>query len=201
VRLLPCGSAALLVELESGDEAVQLHAALQLAPPSGVEELVPGARTVLVRFDPRATDVARLAEGVRGTQPADAGATEEAVVEIPVTYDGEDLSDVARLTGLSEAEVVALHEGSTYRVAFCGFSPGFAYLTGLPEQLHVPRRDTPRVSVPAGALAIAGEHTAVYPRSSPGGWQLLGRTELVMWDLSRDPPALLRPGTQVRFVR
>jgi KipI family sensor histidine kinase inhibitor len=122
-------------------------------------------------------------------------------VEIPVTYDGEDLGEVAALTGLSEAEVVARHQGASYRVAFCGFSPGFAYLTGLPRELHVPRRETPRTVVPAGSVAVAGDYASVYPRASPGGWRLLGRTDVPLWDLDRDPPALLRPGTRVRFVR
>ena len=201
MRVLPCGSAALLVELGSGDEVARLHAGLEAAPPTGVEELVPGARSVLVRFDRSATDRQRLAEAVRAVPLLDAGTTESALVEIPVVYDGEDLEEVADLTGLSTAEVVARHSASSYRVAFCGFAPGFAYLTGLPAELHVPRRATPRVSVPAGAVAIAGEHAAVYPRSSPGGWRLLGRTDLVLWDLARDPPALLRPGTRVRFVQ
>jgi KipI family sensor histidine kinase inhibitor len=198
--VLPCGSAALLVEVASGDEAAALHAGLEAAPPPGVEELVPGARSVLVRFDRGATDAQRLAEAVRAVPLLEPGTTESAVVEIPVVYDGEDLEEVAGLSGLSTAEVVARHQGSSYRVAFCGFAPGFAYLTGLPVELHVPRRATPRVSVPAGAVAIAGEHAAVYPRSSPGGWRLLGRTDAVLWDLRRDPPALLRPGTRVRFV-
>jgi KipI family sensor histidine kinase inhibitor len=188
------------VEVASGDEAAALHAGLEAAPPPGVGELVPGARSVLVRFDRGATDAQRLAEAVRAVPLLEPGTTESAVVEIPVVYDGEDLEEVAGLSGLSTAEVVARHQGSSYRVAFCGFAPGFAYLTGLPVELHVPRRATPRVSVPAGAVAIAGEYAAVYPRSSPGGWRLLGRTDAVLWDLRRDPPALLRPGTRVRFV-
>jgi KipI family sensor histidine kinase inhibitor len=199
--VLPCGTAAVLVELGSGDEAARLHAGLEVALPAGVQELAPGARTVLVRFDRRVTDAARVIAALGEVQPRDPGTTDAALVEVPVVYDGEDLEDVARLTALSVEEVVARHQAPTYRVAFCGFAPGFAYLTGLPVELHVSRRETPRVSVPAGAVAIAGEYAAVYPRSSPGGWRLLGRTDLPLWDLHRDPPALLRPGTRVRFVQ
>jgi KipI family sensor histidine kinase inhibitor len=117
-----------------------------------------------------------------------------------VTYDGPDLDDVTRLTGLSRAEVVAAHTGTPWRVAFGGFAPGFAYLVGGDPRLRVPRRVRPRPSVPAGSVALAGEFSGVYPRSSPGGWQLLGRTDTVLWDVDRDPPALLTPGTIVRFV-
>lgn len=200
MRVLPCGSSALIVEVASGQEAAALHAGLEAAQPHGVDELVPGARTVLVRFDPAATDRQRLTAALRGVSPIDPASTDAPVVEIPVVYDGEDLDEVARLTGLRVEEVIARHQRSSYRVAFCGFAPGFAYLTGLPSELHVPRRETPRVSVPGGAVAIAGEHAAVYPRASPGGWRLLGRTDATLWDITRDPPALLRPGTRVRFV-
>jgi KipI family sensor histidine kinase inhibitor len=117
-----------------------------------------------------------------------------------VVYGGEDLDDVAELAGLSREEVVAAHAGGDYVVAFCGFAPGFGYLTGLDERLHVPRRDSPRKRVPAGAVAVADTFTAVYPRPSPGGWQLIGHTGETLWDTDRDPPALLVPGTRVRFT-
>jgi KipI family sensor histidine kinase inhibitor len=107
---------------------------------------------------------------------------------------------VAGLTGLSPEDVVAAHTGQTWRVAFAGFAPGFGYLVGEDDRLHVPRRDEARTRVPAGAVALAGEYAGVYPRTSPGGWQLIGRTDLVLFDPDRDPPALLRPGTRVRFV-
>jgi KipI family sensor histidine kinase inhibitor len=200
VRVLPCGSSALLVELGTAEETARVHAGLAAAPPYGVEELVPAAVTVLVRFDPSVTTAEQVATAVRSTPARDTATAVGASVEIPVQYDGDDLDDVARLTGLSVEEVVARHRAATYRVAFCGFAPGFAYLTGLPAELHVPRLSTPRTSVPAGAVAVAGEYAAVYPRASPGGWRLLGRTELTMWDLARDPPALLVPGATVRFV-
>ena len=117
-----------------------------------------------------------------------------------MTYDGPDLAEVARLTGLDESEVVAAHTGTPWRIAFGGFAPGFAYLTGGDERLRVPRRDEPRTTVPAGAVGLAGEFSGVYPRPSPGGWQLIGSTEARLWDPDRDPPALLEPGGWVRFV-
>ncbi|WP_162794848.1 5-oxoprolinase subunit B family protein, partial [Nonomuraea lactucae] len=121
-------------------------------------------------------------------------------VEIPVVYDGADLADVAALSGLSEREVVAAHTGTPWTVAFCGFAPGFGYLVGGDPRLVVPRRAESRVRVPAGSVALAAEFSAVYPRESPGGWQLIGRTRVAVWDLAADPPALLRPGIRVRFT-
>lgn len=118
---------------------------------------------------------------------------------IDVHYDGADLSLVADRLGVEPTQVVAWHTGATFRVEFFGFAPGFAYLAGLPDQLHLPRRDTPRTSVPPGSVAIASTYSAVYPRASPGGWHLIGRTDAVMFDPRRDPPALLTPGARVRF--
>ena len=145
------------------------------------------------------SDSVRLAYGSEGgTTPETAPKSHE--VEIAVRYDGPDLDDVARLTGLSPAEVVAAHTGMPWRVAFGGFAPGFAYLVGGDPRLRVPRRGRPRPWVPAGAVGLAGEFSGVYPRASPGGWQLVGTTDAVLWDVDRDPPALLAPGTSVRFV-
>jgi KipI family sensor histidine kinase inhibitor len=123
-----------------------------------------------------------------------------AVVELPVRYDGADLIPLAAELGCSPEALLQRHAAGEYTVAFCGFAPGFAYLSGLDPALHVPRLASPRTAVPAGSVAIAGEYTGVYPRSSPGGWRLLGRTDAVLWDLDREPPALLTPGTRVRFV-
>ncbi len=114
-------------------------------------------------------------------------------------YDGADLDEVARLWDMTRGEAVATHTGTDFVVAFCGFAPGFAYCTGLPEPLHVPRRDSPRTRVPAGSVGLAGEFTGVYPNASPGGWQLLGVTDLTLFDVTAEPPALLSPGTRIRF--
>jgi KipI family sensor histidine kinase inhibitor len=121
-------------------------------------------------------------------------------VEVPVRYDGEDLPEVARLTGLEPEEVVRRHTAPLYTVAFLGFSPGFPYLVGLDPALAVPRRDSPRTSIPAGSVGLAGDQTGIYPTASPGGWRLIGRTEVILFDPGRDPPALLGPGDRLRFT-
>ena len=196
VRLLPCGRRALLVEL---DDVLGFQEALSRLEPAGVEELVPAARTLLVRFDPAVTDAGRLGALLREVSPVDTAVSASAEVVIPVRYDGEDLADVAAEAGLSVSEVISRHSEGSYVSAFCGFAPGFAYLSGLDPVLHVSRRSTPRTRIPAGSVAIAGEYSAVYPRASPGGWRLLGRTDVPVWDVDRDPPNLLPPGTRVRF--
>lgn len=202
MRILPCGERAVLVELDALAQVLSLHAALTSAgnPPPGVVELVPAARTLLVAFDPAATTAERLSAQLRETRPATAEQSHGPGAELAVTYDGEDLAEVARITGLSEAEVVTRHLRADYVVAFCGFAPGFGYLAGGDPALRVPRRDSPRTQVPAGAVALADDFTGVYPRSMPGGWQLIGRTDAVLWEVERDPPALLPPGARVRFV-
>jgi KipI family sensor histidine kinase inhibitor len=200
LRVLPCGEEALLVEVDDLDAVLGLHAALEAEPPDGVVELVPAACTILVAFDPARTAADRLAEALRAVRPAAAARERGPLVEVPVAYDGEDLGEVARLAGCSPEEVVRRHLGGEYVAAFCGFAPGFAYLDGLDAALHVARRDTPRTRVPAGAVAIADRFSAVYPRPSPGGWRLIGHTELALWDTERDPPAVLAPGTRVRFA-
>jgi KipI family sensor histidine kinase inhibitor len=200
VRILRYGRAALLVELEGTGEVMDLYRALSAAPPEGVIDLVPAARTLLVTFEPGRACFEDLARVVKSTDPAAATETAAGLVELPVSYDGPDLDAVAELTGLSRAEVVRRHTGSDYVVAFCGFAPGFAYLAGGDPALRVPRRESPRTAVPAGAVGLAGEFTGVYPRSSPGGWQLIGHTGAPLWDVDRDPPALLVAGTRVRFV-
>ncbi|MEQ0560622.1 allophanate hydrolase subunit 1 [Amycolatopsis sp. NEAU-NG30] len=196
VRLLPCGRRALLAEL---DDVLGFQAALEQAPPDGVVELVPAARTLLVRFDPAVTDAGRLGAALRRVSPVDSRAADAGEVVIPVVYDGEDLADVAAETGLSVASLVDRHTAGSYVSAFCGFAPGFAYLTGSDPALHVARRSSPRTRIPPGSVAVAGEYSAVYPSASPGGWRLLGRTDVRVWDVERDPPNLLPPGTRVRF--
>lgn len=164
----------------------------------GVVDIVPAAETVLVACATGA-HLALVRTRLADVVPAalDAGT---ASVEIPVRYDGADLHHVAAATGLDLDQVISAHAAPTYEVAFCGFAPGFGYLRGLDERLHLPRRPTPRVSVPSGSVAIAAAYTAVYPRSSPGGWHLLGTTDVVLFDPGREQPALLAPGTSVRFV-
>jgi KipI family sensor histidine kinase inhibitor len=200
LRILPSGRRALLVELDDLEAVLGLQAALGADLPPGVTELVPAARTLLVAFDPAATDAARLGAALRERPFTPGLPADGPLVEIPVTYDGEDLAAVAEHAGLEPGEVAAAHAAGEYVVGFSGFAPGFGYLTGLDERLHVPRRDSPRTRVPAGSVAIADRFTAVYPRASPGGWRLIGRTELQLWDPRRDPPAVLAPGTRVRFV-
>ncbi|MBY3792399.1 allophanate hydrolase subunit 1 [Rhodococcus fascians] len=197
MRLLPAGENALLIEFADLPETMSYHRSMVRQRPDAVVDLVPAARTVLVIFDGAP---APILEWVAALEPAvdDPTAASEAVT-IPVTYDGADLDDVARLTGLSVAEVVAAHTQQTWTVAFGGFAPGFGYLVGTDTRLHVPRRDSPRTSVPAGAVGLAGEFSGIYPRSSPGGWQLIGRSDVTLWDSERTPPALLTPGTTVRF--
>lgn len=199
--VLPYGNRAVLVDLADAVDVVALHAALTEESPDGVLELVPAARTLLVRFDPRRTDAARVTQLVLDL-PLDrvSVARQGKRVDVPVRYDGEDLADVARACDMSVDDVVARHQANAYVAAFSGFAPGFAYLTGLDAALHVPRRSTPRTQVPAGAVAIAGEYTAIYPHASPGGWQLIGHTDVAVWDVRRERPHLLPPGTEVRFV-
>jgi KipI family sensor histidine kinase inhibitor len=201
VRLRPAGERALLIEVEALETVHRLHAALRALDPSGVVELVPGYRTLLVVADPRRAGVLDdLAAGLRDLELPPAEAVAGDPIEIPVRYDGEDLPEVARLTGLDPEEVVRRHTAPTYTVAFLGFSPGFPYLVGLDPALAVPRRDTPRTSIPAGSVGLAGDQTGIYPTASPGGWQLIGRTEATLFDPDRDPPALLGPGSRLRFT-
>ena len=200
MRLLPSGSTALLAELDGLDEVLALYAALAEDPPDGVVDIVPAGRTVLVVVDPARTDLARVERAVRSARPRHGRAAIGDLVEIPVHYDGEDLDDVGSLLGCDPAEVIRLHTSEEWTVAFCGFAPGFGYLTGASYQWDISRRPSPRTSVPQGAVALAGEFTGIYPRASPGGWQLIGHTDVAVFDLDRDPPALLRPGTRVRFI-
>ncbi|MEU4225925.1 allophanate hydrolase subunit 1 [Nonomuraea sp. NPDC026600] len=200
------GEAGLLVETGSLTVSHRLDAALRASRPAGVVEIVPGPETVLV-VAPGADQGllrARLDEllgevlGSGSASEAPPGAGPEAVV-IPVVYDGEDLDSVAELAGIAVEDVIARHTRRELVVGWLGFAPGFAYLTGLDPVLHLPRLATPRTSVPAGSVAIAGPYSAIYPTASPGGWRLLGRTPTRIWDVDADPPSLLRPGTRVRF--
>ncbi|MEU5046806.1 5-oxoprolinase subunit B family protein [Streptomyces griseorubiginosus] len=200
MRTLPVGDHALLVEVSSGEEAQALHAELVRRRTEGslsVREIVPAARTVLLDG---LADPGRLAAELTAAEVPPAPPRAREAVELRVRYDGPDLADVAAHWGVAPREVARIHAGTEFTVAFCGFAPGFGYLTGLPARYDVPRRDTPRTAVPAGSVALAGPYTGVYPRSSPGGWQLIGTTDAVLWDHARVPAALLSPGTRVRFV-
>ena len=200
MRFLPVNLNAVLVELADLDQTLALLASLQREPALGVEEIVPAARTLLITYRPAVQNMAGLVHAIAGRDLGARVQRGSTLVEIPVHYDGEDLADVAQMLGITPAELVRRHTGSEYTAAFTGFAPGFAYLSGGDASLNVPRRSTPRTRVPKGSVALAGLFSAVYPQDSPGGWQLLGRTPLEMWDLARDVPALLQPGFRVRFV-
>jgi KipI family sensor histidine kinase inhibitor len=214
-RIEPIGDAALLVTLgERPDPALTARAhalagaiEVERERGHGIGRPVPAHASVLVPFDPLAVDAAQLEATVRELLAADVAAAEPPVelepLQIPVAYggaDGPDLDEVAAAHGLRPADVIELHAATSFRLLFLGFAPGFAYLSGLPPALATPRRATPRERVPAGSVAIAGEHSAVYPLAMPGGWNLIGRTEIALFDPRADPPTPLRPGRTVRFV-
>lgn len=199
MRLLTASDRALLVEAAGLEEAMHMRSAW--AQLDEVVELVPGARTVLVYFDPLRVDAETLAARLTEAKPSTAVLTPEREQTIAVHYDGEDLDEVAQMLGVSAEELVARHLAADWRVAFSGFAPGFGYAVSEDRFFDVARRTTPRTRVPAGAVGLAGEFTAVYPRETPGGWQLIGHTDARLWDLDREPPALLAPGVRVRFIR
>ena len=192
----PVGSDALLVEV-APDEVGRWYATFAGLRDTGeVVDVVPAARTVLLDG---VRDPAGLTRRIASMQPHPLPAADGPLVHVDVHYDGEDLAEVAALWGTDAAGVAAVHTGTEFRVAFSGFAPGFGYLSGLPAHRHVPRRRNPRTRVPVGSVGLAGEWSGVYPTASPGGWQLIGWTAARMFDLDRDPPALLAPGTRVRF--
>ena len=196
----PFGEAGLLVELGSPERAQALAASLRAAPIRGVLEAVPGLETVLVELaqpgaDPDAL-IASLEDRVDSLRVAPENGRAHV---IPAVYDGPDLADVATLAGLTTDEVVALHTSVELRVLFCGFAPGFAYLGDLPANLRVDRLETPRTRTPAGSVAIAGRMSGIYPADLPGGWRVIGRTDVTLFDPRRDPPVTLLPGDRVRF--
>jgi len=225
VHIEPLGDCALLIRFgeridpELNARALAAAQALRNAKLAGVTDVAPAYASVCVRYDPRAwldptgtsaphERIGAHIEAIVSTwqpatdQPQLISPNDADCVEIPVCYGGEfgpDLGDVAKHAGLDEDEVVARHSSAEYRVAMLGFAPGFAYLLGLDARLHTPRRATPRTRVPAGAVAIGGAQTGVYPRELPGGWHIVGRTPRVLFDAAREPPALLAPGQRVRF--
>ncbi len=199
MQVVRVGQRALLVECDGPDAVAATYRFLRdRAAEVGAEEVVPAARTVLL--DGLADPIRTAALIGSWEAPPFPAEPDGELVEIPTTYDGQDLDEVARQWATTTAEVVRIHQETLFRVAFCGFAPGFAYCTGLPGGLGVARRAEPRPRVPAGSVGLAGEYTGVYPTSSPGGWQLIGRTAVALWVPDRDRPALLAPGDQVRFV-
>jgi len=201
----------LLVEFDRDEDVLATAAAIRAAaqgaavsgdalsgPLAEVEELVPAQRTLLVRCH-RSVVLSDVAAAIGDLSVTGIAVTDGDDVEIEVVYDGDDLADVAALTGRSPEGVVAIHTSTVWTVAFCGFAPGFGYLRAPGDPLEVARRASPRTGVPAGSVALAGRYSGVYPTPSPGGWQLIGRTDATLWDLARTPPALLVPGTRVHF--
>ena len=200
MRFLPVNLNAVLVELDDLAQTLALLQSLQTEPVAGVQELIPAARTLLIYFSPEVTTLPLLiAEVGRRSVGAQVQRSSHSV-QIPVQYDGEDLQEVAELLGVTPQDVVRMHTGAEYSVAFTGFAPGFAYLSGGHPLLDVPRRKTPRTRIAPGSVGLAGTFSGVYPQASPGGWQIIGATPVSMWDLERVAPALLQPGYRVQFV-
>lgn len=196
MKLLPSGDSAILLEVADLTAVMGLLAPVQALP--NVVDVIPGERTILVTVAEPA-QLAALKTALPSLVPAPVS-HHPRTVEIPVTYDGADLAEVARQTGLTSGEVIEAHTGTPWRVGFGGFAPGFAYLVGGDPRLRVTRRTQPRAAVPAGAVALAGTYSAIYPRQSPGGWQLIGSTDVELFNPSANPPALLTPGITVKFV-
>jgi KipI family sensor histidine kinase inhibitor len=199
--VLDYGDQALLLQFDSTADVLAWAAALREAAVPGVLDIVPASRTVLVKLDgPRYQSVTRRRlRTLRVTPDAMKTAPPDERAIIDVVYDGADLAEVADRTGLTTAQVINAHTATSWRVGFGGFAPGFAYLVGGDPRLAIPRRPEPRPSVPAGAVGLAGEFSMIYPRRSPGGWQLIGHTDVVLWDIDRPNPALLTPGMWVQF--
>ena len=187
---------------EACRSVLALEAVIRSLGDAAIQDVVPGARSVLVMLQPGAEPSGPLTAMLEGPVPR-AAPSDEPPLEIPVRYggdDGPDLESVAEANGLSRDEVVRLHSSATYLVAFIGFSPGFPYLIGMPNRLATPRLTTPRTRVPAGSVGIGGGYTGIYPHATPGGWRLIGRTDVELFDPASSPPALLRPGFRIRFV-
>jgi inhibitor of KinA len=213
MRIEPLGDSALLVRVveefnadESLDAVLGVTQQIAAAKIGGIIELAPAYTTVGVFFDPTRTggfdEIRSEIERALGRKFRPTGDRTAATIDVPVCYENEfaaDLDEVARHSGLSPEEVVSRHSGAKYRVSCVGFTPGFPYLSGLPPELATPRRASPRKEIPAGAVAIGGTQTGIYPRKSPGGWNVIGRTPLRLFDHRNEPPAVLRAGDSIRF--
>ena len=199
MRVLPMRRGSLLFELANLSETLALFDALQAVQIAGIKDIIPAARTLLITFDCLELSPQQLVAHVRSHLGTDRNIATGPMIDIPVRYDGEDLDEAAEILGMSKKELIERHTASDYIVAFTGFAPGFAYLAEGDPRLAVPRRTSPRTKVPAGSVGLAGEFSGVYPKTSPGGWQLIGTTPLAMFDLNRTPAALLQPGYRVRF--
>jgi inhibitor of KinA len=206
-RIAPAGDRALLITIGTVidpallGQVLALDRALQDQRPRGLLSTVPAYASLLCRFDPGVTDVARLADAIRQLEGReDASIPSTPVVEIPTRYDGPDLPEVALKTNLTPAGLIELHAGREYLVYCVGFAPGFTYCGALPDEIAVPRLASPRLRVPAGSIGIAGRQTGIYAVESPGGWNLIGRTALRLFDPSADPSTRFKPGDRLRFV-
>lgn len=200
MKILTAGRTARLVEVRDLHEMLELYLALENAAIPGVVDLVPAARTVLVIFDANLTTAADLDDRIGGLSLAATSHEPMAPFLVPTVYDGADLHLVCDLMGMTRSEFIECHTGSQWYVAFGGFTPGFGYLVSDTHTVPVPRLTTPRAKVPAGSVAMAGEFTGIYPRSSPGGWQIIGRTTKALFNLDADPPSQLVPGRSVCFI-
>ena len=201
MRLLPAGRTAVLVELDDVGQRRRLHRTLSEHPAVGTVDLVPAQTTVLIDVespDQLPAAVAHVQELIAaGLDCVEQGVRE--VVEVPVRYDGLDLSDVAELLNMTTDELVRRRSDQQWTVEFAGFMPGFGYMSGADWPYRIPRRDTPRTRIPPGSIALADGFTGAYPQASPGGWQIIGTTDAILWDEKADPPALLLPGAVIRF--
>jgi len=200
MRFIAVNLTHFLVELSSLEETLALFDSLTDTPLSGIEEIIPAARTLLIRFQPLQANMHQLATDIAQRPRVFVSQRQNQMITIPVQYQGEDVSSLADLLGITVSQVIQHHQESVWKVAFTGFAPGFAYLSSPDWQWKIPRRSTPRTRIPAGSVAVAGAFSGIYPQASPGGWQLLGHTERAMWDLNQVSPALLTPGAQVQFI-
>jgi len=201
MRILPCGEDALLIELDNAQSAIATHQALCDANLPGVVEMVPAERTVLVTVNPRTTQLSQLVQQLSTVTPSDIAPTDRGAIELPVVYDGPDLGSVCEITGMESEELIECHRRQVWTVAFTGFAPGFGYMTSREWTHSIPRHSESRLKVRAGAVGLAGCYCGIYPLDAPGGWQIIGHTSARMWDLARESPALLVPGTRVAFLR